>query len=161
MRNHEKHAEGTEQIPALSRRRLLTGLAAAATAATGIRAEASIALEDAELLALADRMPSLIAAQATAQKVYFEAINAAWKVWLRVSNDMTGVGGSDCERGPNGYPIQGGAQVVPTPSGLRSSIEGAQGEVARKSTTPSKRGVKGALVRLEKYQSALPHVQRY
>lgn len=81
----------TNPIAALSRRRLLSGLALSATAAaaSAFPGEAATQAENPELLMLADQLPAIAGDHDAAKADFDQVIRKAHKVWPRAPEEIT------------------------------------------------------------------------
>lgn len=135
---------------ALSRRHLLMGLAASATAAASVAEAASAPQENPELLALADELPGLAAKHLEARN-RVRAIVAEWSPQWPVPSAELVRYGSDCKdyrgidgRGlhlPEGKGMPIGMPKLGTPEYFEQQAAYHEREAARRAATKSKRNV--------------------
>jgi hypothetical protein len=135
---------------ALSRRHLLMGLAASATAAASVAEAASAPQENPQLLALADELPALTAKHLEARD-RVRAIVAVWSPQWPVPSAELVRYGSDCKdyrgidgwglRLPEGKGMPIGMPKLGTPEYFEQQAAYHEREAARRAATKSKRNV--------------------
>ena len=154
---------------ALSRRRVLLGIAASATAATAAKATAG-PRENPELIGLADGLPAVVAAYVAAREKV-EWIVAEWGPQWPVPSDEIKRYGAGCHRhvGIDGagiatpYGIKGDTHVASlgTPEHFEAGADYHDRMAAKKAKTKSKRGLKSELLWAERDRAAIEPARVY
>lgn len=149
---------------ALSRRNLLIGLAASATAAAAVSEAAAAPQENPELVALADALPPVLAEYVAAREAV-RAIVAKWSPQWPVPGEEIIRYGNDCKdyRGLDGVGIElpwgkGGLKRMPqvgTPESFAADAARCEKEAARCAALPSKRGLKFATFHATQSRAAI------